>query len=195
MRRDNASNHLTRLIAAARRLKGRWKPGAWVPLGLIFDPDVRLLRPNTNPKRNVALRDAFAAFDLDPNKPENWRLLLTLFAEAYFVSHRPRGGKKYWNGEELCQLLADFAAVKKKKGNQGLTEAEICEKVKAAFPKRYSDVPKAATIRRRLPDARNPDKNDILGRILGKRSLLDPRTDKERRAHVIELISKQWKLR
>jgi hypothetical protein len=119
MRRDNASNHLTRLIAAARRLKGRWKPGAWVPLGLIFDPDVRLLRPNTNPKRNVALRDAFAAFDLDPNKPENWRLLLTLFAEAYFVSHRPRGGKKYWNATSYVSCWRTSRRSKRRRATKG----------------------------------------------------------------------------
>ena len=113
MRRDKASNYLTRLIAAARRARR----GARSPLSSLGDR--HLLRPNTDPKRNAALRDAFAAFDLDPNKPKNWRLLLALFAEAHFVVSRPRGGTKVWDEWRLCQLLADFAAVKNKKENRG----------------------------------------------------------------------------
>jgi hypothetical protein len=193
MRRDNASNYLTRLIAAARRVRGRWKPGAWVPLDLIGDSDLRRLNPDTDPKRNAALRAAFTAFDLDPSKPEHWRVLLALFAEAYFVSRRPRGGTKHWSGSRLCQLLADFAAIKKKKGNQKLPDGKICEHLKTDFPNRYRGV-KAVTLRRKLQDARDPDKNEILGDVFKARPA-DPRgmTAEEKLAYVIELISKQWK--
>jgi hypothetical protein len=196
MRRDAAANHLTRLIAAARRLKGRWQ-GHGTFLDLIGDPDLHRLRPNIDPQENQSLRAAFEAFDLDSNEPENWRVLLALFAEAYFVPSRRRGGTKQWDGYRLCQLLADFAVVKK--DNPDLQDVKICELVKKekAFGKRYSDVRKATTILRRLRDARNPTENEILGNVLKALPPLDPRgmTAEQRREFVVELISRRWKTR
>jgi hypothetical protein len=191
MRRDK--NYLTRLIAAARRLRGYWQ-GQGVPLSLIGDLDLHRLRPNIDPRNNQSLRAAFEAFDLDPGKPEHWRLLLALLAEAFFVPRRRRGGTKQWDGPRLCQLLVDFAAVKKKKGNQALTDGKICELVKTAFPKRYRDV-RAETIRRRLQAARDPAANEFLGDVLRARPAVDPRgmTIEQRRDLVVKLIGQQWR--
>jgi hypothetical protein len=197
MRRDSAGNYLTRLIAAARRLKGRWRRRTLrdlIDFDLIGDPDLRRLRPNIDPQENQSLRAAFEAFeDLDPSEPEDWRLLLALFAEAYFVPSRARGGTRQWDGSRLCQLLADFAVVKKKKGNQELKDGKICELVKTTFPKRYRDVT-AVTIRRRLQDARDPTQNEILGDVLNGLLPLDPRgmTAEQRRDLVVKLISQRW---
>jgi hypothetical protein len=193
MRRDNAANYLTRLIAAARRLRGRWQSYG-TPLDLIGDPDLRRLKPNVDPQKNQSLRAAFEAFDFDPNEPENWRWLLALLAEAYFVPRRQRGGTKQWDGSRLCQLLADFAAVKKKKGNQGLADREICKLVKKTFSKRYGDIT-AGTIRRKLAAARDPATNEILGDVLRALPPVDPRgmTTKQRRDHVVEVIGQRWR--
>jgi hypothetical protein len=195
MRRDNAANYLAHLIAAARRLRGRgrWQ-GQGIPLSLIGDLDLHRLRPNIDPQNNQSLRAAFEAFDLDPGVPEHWRLLLALLAEAYFVPRLRRGGTKQWDGNRLCQLLVDFAAVEKKKGNQDLTDGEICKCVKADFPKRYRDV-KAETILRRLQAARDPAANEFLGNVLRALPPVDPRgmTAKQRRDFVVKLIGQRWR--
>ena len=192
MRRDNASNYLTELIACARRVKAKGRvPGRFMLADLdLADLDALRFSRFTDVERNASLRAAFEAFGLDPNDPDNWRLLLALFAEAYFVPRRPRGGKRVWDAGRLCQLLADFAAVKDKQENRGRPKGEIYVLVKRAFPKRYGKI-SAATIRDRLQDARNPDKNSVLGAVLGARPA-DPRgmTAEQKRAYAIELISK-----
>jgi hypothetical protein len=198
MRRDNAGNYLDALIAAARRLRalGYPWPSRGVPLAMLGEPEGyrlwRRLSPSTDVKQNDALRQAFEAFGLDPKDEERWRLLLALFAEAYFEPRRPRGGPKQWDGFRLCQLLADARTVRKK-NPRIRAESEICELIKMTFRKRYAGV-SAETIRRRLHDARDPAKNDVLRDLL-KAWTPDPRriTAGQHRAQLIEVISqRQW---
>src|SRR5262245_56705377 len=136
MRRDNASKYLDDLIAAAQRLKRvkpRW-PGH-MTLAFLGDPDAHRLSPLIDAEQNPSLREAFERFGLDPKDDAHWRLLLAIFAEAYFESRRPRGGIEYWGSGKLCQLLADCAAVKKL--NPDVRAAgKICELVKKKFGKR-----------------------------------------------------------
>ena len=136
MRRDNASAYLDGLIAAADRLmrvQPRWS--GHITLVLLGDADAHRLSPPTDVEKNLSLRAAFEAFGFDHRKPYHWRLLTALLAEAYFVATRPRGGTKYWDSRKLCQLLADFAAVKH--ANPDVRAAEkVCERVKKKFSKR-----------------------------------------------------------
>jgi hypothetical protein len=119
-RRDNASNHLTKLIASARRLKRKgWK--GHMTLALLGDRDAHQLIVSTEVERNFSLQSAFKDFGLDPRDADHWRLLAALLAEAYYVARRSRGGKKRWDARQLCQLLADFAAVKKNTRKFGTT--------------------------------------------------------------------------
>jgi hypothetical protein len=189
MRRDNASNYLTDLIAIVRRLQGRWF--GHMTLGLLGDPDVRRLLPPIDVNQNPSLRAAFEAFRLDPKNDAHRRLLLALFAEAYFVASRPRGGIEYWDSRKLCQLLADFAAVKKT--NPDVSDGKICELVKKKFAKRYAGQ-SATTLRRKLQDARNPAKNWYLSSTLRRVPPADTRgmTTEQVRDYVIEQISKRW---
>jgi hypothetical protein len=187
-RRDNASNYLTGLIACAQRLKGRNWSGATTPLTLIGDRDLRRLTPDID-VNNPSLHAAFETFGLDPSEPNNWRLLLALLAECFFVPKNQRGGEK-WTSEQLCQLLADIGAVKK--ANPDIKgDSKICDRVKEQFD-RYAGI-RAGTIRRKLQDARNPKHNRWLGKILEAHKP-DPRgmTADELKAFVLQLITERW---
>ena len=157
MRRDNASAYLDGSIAAAQRLKGRW-PGP-MTLGLLGDPDAHRLSPSTDVEQNPALQAAYHDFGLDPKDRKHQLLLLALFAEAFFLPGRPRGGIKYWDNRKLCQLLADDTAVKKANPDVR-TDEKICELVKKKFGERYAGQ-SAPTLRRKLQDARSPAKNSV----------------------------------
>jgi hypothetical protein len=191
MRRDNASNYLDGSIAAADRLKGRWF--GHMTLGLLGDSDAHRLSPSTDVEQNPSLRAAFGAFRLDHRKPYHWRLLAALLTEAYFVASRPRGGTKYWDSRKLCQLLADYAAVKKANRDVRADE-KICQLLKKKFGKHYADQ-SAPTLRRVLHDARSPAKNLFLKRALRElKAHPETRgmTAKQARAYAIEKIAKRW---
>jgi hypothetical protein len=202
MRRDNAGNYLNGLIAAARRLRALGYP--WpsrVSLlarlgGAAHGAEGYLLQhrlsPSTDVNQNDALGQAFEAFGLDAKDEEHWRLLLALFAEAYFRPRRPRGGPKQWDDDRLFRLLVDFAAVKKNHPDE--SDKKICERIKKnkKFGKRYARV-SAKTIRRRLQDARNPARNSVLKDILSARP--DGMTAEDWCAGVIERIAQRWKNR
>jgi hypothetical protein len=70
--------------------------------------DALKLHPKVDIEANPSLRAAFEAFGLDPREPDNWRLLLALLAEAFFVPKRKRGGQKVWDSTALWRLLIDF---------------------------------------------------------------------------------------
>lgn len=191
MRRGNASRYLTKLLRAARRLRGQWpnEDGfQGIPLAMIGDPDYRCLSRSVDVERNPALRAAFDAFGLDPARPDHWRRLCALFAEAHFVSHRGPGQHKKWGGEELCQLWADFAAVKQK--HQDEDEEELRKRLRKDA--RYRRLT-TGTIRRRLQDARNPKYNDILRDVLVAHKP-DPRGMSFEQLYdfTLETIAKHW---
>ena len=123
MRRDNASAYLDGSIAAAQRLKGRW-PGP-MTLGLLGDPDAHRLSPSTDVEQNPALQAAYHDFGLNPKDRKHRRLLLALFAEAFYLPGRPRGGIKHWDNRKLSQLLADVTAVRRANPDVR-TDEKIC---------------------------------------------------------------------
>jgi hypothetical protein len=114
------------------------------------------LRLNNNKSSylNQCILDAFTAFDLDPRFPVNWQVLTGLLAHVLFSKPRP-GGLRTWTDEQLCTLLASFASVKRKRPNA--SDSAICNWLE----KRYAST-SAATLRRRLQDARNPAHNRAL---------------------------------
>jgi hypothetical protein len=169
VRRDKASQHLTKLIQAARRLNPQdsWAENGGTPLNLLGDLDFYLLRRSseTDVDRNPSLKAAFDTFRLDPTSPNHWRRLLALFAGIHFDSGRGRGNPKQWDEMRLCQLLADFAAVKLKHPKKKDKELRGEIKKDVRFKKRYGKL-SAETIRKKLQHARDPKHNDFLRDIL-----------------------------
>jgi hypothetical protein len=108
------------------------------------------------------IREAFDAFGYDPNNPFDWRKLMWHFAFAHFPPARKKGAPKRWNDRRWCQLLSDFGAVKASHPNA--FETQICNNIKKRFRDRYSSVT-AATLRKNLQYARNPNHNQKLAGI------------------------------
>ena len=107
---------------------------------------------------------AFDAFGLDPSNPFAWRLLIYVFAEAHFGSHRSAAGApRKWTARSWYNLLSDFNQMQARHRKASATA--ICGYLKKdrEFQERYSDV-SAATIRRNLQYARDPERNEILKR-------------------------------
>jgi hypothetical protein len=98
---------------------------------------------------------AFKAFDLDPCYLSEWRQLLGHLAYVLFP-YRP-GAPRKWTDEQLCLLLADVAAYKRK--NPKASDTAICIWLKKNWPKHDP-----GRLRRVLQDARNPARNDLLWR-------------------------------
>jgi hypothetical protein len=99
---------------------------------------------------------AFKALDLDPCYLSEWRQLLFHLAYVLFPEHRP-GAPRKWTDEQLCLLLADVAAYKRK--NPKASDTAICIWLKKNWPKHNP-----GRLRRVLQDARNPARNDLLAR-------------------------------
>ena len=166
MRRDRASQHLTKLLQAAQRLKALqcWPPeeGQGVSLAMIGDWDYWQL---LTAKRGASLAAAFNAFGLDPTKPNHRDFLLALLASVHFDGSRGRGQPPKWDVDKLCQLHADIETIKQKHPDK--KENELCRKLKenAPFKDRYRQY-SAETIRKKLQHARDPEHNDCLRDIL-----------------------------
>jgi hypothetical protein len=106
------------------------------------------------------VRDAFRGARLDPSNPEHWVLLLRLYIET--VNRRARAGRsREWTDERLIKLAADFSHVQH--DHPGKSDSEICRRL--ARREGYSEVT-AATLRRKLQDARDPKRNRSLARII-----------------------------
>jgi hypothetical protein len=166
MRRDNASNHITDLIACAGRLKSKGRVPGRLTLDMLgYHAELRdalKLHPKMDIEANPSLRAAFEAFGLDPRDSDNWRLLLALLAEAFFVPKRKRGGKEVWDSRALLRLLMDFWEVKRQ-NPQLKSEEKLCEKL--TKKKGYNDY-RPNTLRKMLYRARDPADNDILKLLL-----------------------------
>jgi hypothetical protein len=123
-------------------------------------------RLDINIKTNPALRAVFAAAGLDHRKPDHWKFLVAVFAAAHFPE-APRGAPRRRTTARLCQLLADLEVAKKEAAGKPRPEIYKLLVNKKKFDGRYADeVPE--TIRRQIADARNPKKNEFLGRALDK---------------------------
>jgi hypothetical protein len=105
---------------------------------------------------NRPILKAFKEFDLDPGYLSEWHQLLGHLAYVLFPEHRP-GAPRKWTEEQLCRLLADVAAYKRK--NPKASDTAICIRLKKNWPKHSP-----GRLRRVLQDARNPARNDLLAR-------------------------------
>jgi hypothetical protein len=160
-----------------------------IPLNMLGDPDYQTLRCSTDVQRNPALQAAFEALQVDPKKPDHWPRLLSWLALAFFSSSRGRGHPRTWDEWKLCQLLSDFAAIKRKHPHE--REEDLCKRLKrdSQLKGRYQRIA-SETIQRKLQDARNPKYNEILKELLDQPSRLRPA---EARKLALETISKrEW---
>ena len=64
----------------------------------------------TDDPADAPIREAFATYQLDPQKPGAWRQLLAYLAEEKFGEHR--GRPKEWSGAKVGQLLKEIAQIK-----------------------------------------------------------------------------------
>jgi hypothetical protein len=150
---------------------------------------------------------AFDQFGLNRSNPFAWRLLIYVFSEVHFGSHRSAAGApKKWTPRIWCDLLSDFNQMKER--NPKLSEAAICGHLKnnREFQKRHPKV-SAETLRRNLQYARDPKRNIILNRRaqLFAEDALRPSGDlsPEKQAHIfqealhkaLQDISTAWKRR
>jgi hypothetical protein len=109
---------------------------------------------------DVELRALFQAARLNPESPGSWETLLRLFAIAHYRPQRKAGRHKTWGPDALWRLLRDVRDVKSR--NPSLSEAAVCKHL-AGPRKKYNCA--AETLRRKLQDARNIQKNVFLREI------------------------------
>jgi hypothetical protein len=166
-RKDGASRRLASEIALAKRIKiekAREETPKKVPGLGELEPDGASrwclvpedLQLDENAIWNRSILKAFKEFDLDPCYLSEWRQLLGHLAYVLFPEHRP-GAPRKWTEEQLCRLLADVAAYKRK--NPKASDTAICNWLKKNWPKHSP-----GRLRRVLQDARNPARNDLLAR-------------------------------
>jgi hypothetical protein len=98
--------------------------------------------------------DAFNAFGLDHRSLSDWYSLVSHLARVLFPTPRPPGAPRKWTDERLCKLLADAATYKRK--HPEASDTAICNWLSKKWSK------KPGTLRRVLPDARNPARNSML---------------------------------
>jgi hypothetical protein len=189
--RDGPSKHIAWLIEEAKLLKGYQWDGRRISLALLGNPTALMAAHKLRRNRDPALRAAFEAFGLDPKKPDNWRLLLALFAEAHFPA-RGIGRPKEWNEDRLCQLLVDFRAAKKATEEKPKEEIYKFLAHRKNFNGRYAGMDQS-TIRKNLRAAGNPDKNGLLRSLL-EASLADPRHSPREYLikSIVEIIAERW---
>jgi hypothetical protein len=110
------------------------------------------------------VRAAFAALNLDPNNPDRWFPLILGYVEAS-RKRAKAGAPKKWTDDKLMQLLMDFTAQQQKmqQTNPNVSENSICAQlVKRETYRKF----KPNTLRKKLYDARNPERNLIVGPII-----------------------------
>jgi hypothetical protein len=103
--------------------------------------------------------DAFKAFGLDHRSLSDWRALVSHLARVVFPKRRRPGAPRKWTDEQLCLLLADVAAYKRKRPEA--PDTDICSWLKKKWPKNTP-----ATLRRVLQEARNPKRNYKLAQMV-----------------------------
>jgi hypothetical protein len=103
--------------------------------------------------------DAFKAFGLDHRSLSDWRALVSHLARVVFPKRRRPGAPRKWTDEQLCLLLADVAAYKRKRPEA--PDTDICSWLKKKWPKNTP-----ATLRRVLQEARNPKRNNKLAQMV-----------------------------
>jgi hypothetical protein len=109
------------------------------------------------------VRFAFAQFGLDPRQSKHWIELVRILALDHFpaeASPPPRkGGRKRWDDRavwHLLQVYCQFCAI---------WPDDSKEEIYKRIAKHYGDVD-WKTVKRKLMDAKNPNRNGILKRTV-----------------------------
>jgi hypothetical protein len=176
-KKDAASKRLAKEIAFAKFLKEKpffppeELPAPPAPLELIALLEPWPASPGSHASLGSYGRDApekpmspilgaFKAFGLDHRSLSDWYALVSHLTHVLFPTPGPRGAKRKWTDERLCQLLADVASYKRR--HPKASDADICRWLRR---KSYPDVTSEA-VRRALQDARNPKHNAELARVV-----------------------------
>jgi hypothetical protein len=139
-----------------RGLMPDWRSGFLADLGERNDSFL-LKEPIAEP-----ILRAFDEFGLNRSNPFAWRLLVFVFAEVHFGTHRSAAGAPTkWTDRKWCNLLSDFNQMQVRHPNA--SEAAICSHLTKdrELQQRYSKI-SPETIRRNLQYARNPERNRVL---------------------------------
>jgi hypothetical protein len=136
----------------------------------------------------MALERACREFGLNPDKSSDRRKLLKELAFVCFPLPGQAGRPRTWTPERLCQLLSD---VDQTRSQYQCSEKKACELMAkgALFDSQYKGQ-KPETLRRRLQDATDRERNAVLD------TMVDNRIPRERAVHVRRkarpLSDKQW---
>ncbi|MBR1282940.1 hypothetical protein JQ597_12900 [Bradyrhizobium sp. AUGA SZCCT0177] len=100
--------------------------------------DAVFLRPE-----ETALAKAFRYFELDPERPEHWHLLISYLSRSHFET-KPAGRRREWTAERYLQLLRDlYLATKNVSDLEGRSRFKQIRQLMIddpAFGERYSDM-------------------------------------------------------
>jgi hypothetical protein len=180
-------------------------------------------RPVQKLDADVALERACRMFGLNPDRSSDRRKLLKELAFVCFPPPKRGGRPRKWTGEQLCRLLSD---VDQTRSQYRCSKKKACELIvkESLFQDRYKGQ-NPATLRRKLQDATDPERNAMLDtmvtnrlprergpRVIAKRRpfkfwsrtaqlayLRDQRRARQARQKVVKkciaLISSSWRMR
>jgi len=106
------------------------------------------------------VRGYFRAMNLDPLQPEHWFELLKILIDQS-RNRAKAGAPKKWTTDKLVHLAADFSCVQL--DNPQKSDSDICRLL--ARRKLYAKQ-SWQTLRRRLYEAKDPKRNELLARLL-----------------------------
>jgi len=116
------------------------------------------------------IKTAFRKAGLDEKNPLHWRILIWMFARAHFGPTPKLGARRVWTADKYCDLLSDFAQVKSR--NRQLGVSGVCRQL---LKKRlYGRGKKPLTVerlRKAYAEARNPKYNVFIATQLVEKLL------------------------
>jgi hypothetical protein len=108
-KRDSVSQRLKSLVNEERSRKKAERIFGGFPVGMLnVDPILNRARALSEAvylrPEEAALTKAFGYFELDPNKPEHWHLLINYLSRSHFET-KPPGRRLEWTADRYLQLM------------------------------------------------------------------------------------------
>jgi hypothetical protein len=104
---------------------------------------------------------AFQMAGLDRTHPNDWYILVDLFAWAYFGDRRSKGAPTKWDSAKYCALIADFN--EKKRSNPALSDEDVFGLLGRRATYRTKRGPLSTSrLRKLLKEANDPTRNKLL---------------------------------